>query len=204
MVNRRHKQMRVRQEVSLLLPPFRPYVEELLRRMKRRGLRPLVWETLRSEERAAWLFEKGKSRNNGRISMHCLGAAVDIVCRDHLWNHPEFFVALGEEAAKMGLTWGGDWDSDPETKNKFNDRPHVQCIRKKDQNKFRALASDAEREKFAVRVLKNTGYDLTGVVDAPAYEPPRIEKSVPYSPVDTSDRTDAENEAQACLPEDEG
>lgn len=215
MSKRPHTQ-RLQQDVKLLLPSFQPYVAKLLQAMRDRGFQPMVWETLRSPERAEWLASRGRSRNKGRTSMHVLGAAVDIVCRLRMWNHPEFFQALEEEAEKLGLVSGRDWDSNDDTENNFNDGPHVQALPLKDQKKLRALKTPAERETFIAKVLKNAS-DRAKSQNAPALQeevaahdamttpsPGEGLDLPPYSHVDTSDRTDAENEAQACLPEDEG
>lgn len=138
--------------LSLLLPSFRVRVEEMLAAMKKRGFEPLVWETLRTPERAEMLSKEGKSKNGAR-SMHVsadgFSAAVDVICAKRKWEHPEFFKALGEEARKLGLSWGGDWAT-------FKDLPHVQAIAVKEQAAFRALKTALEKDAFVQRVLEKS------------------------------------------------
>lgn len=123
---------------SKLLPGFAKKVEQLFQAMRKRGYKPLLWEGYRTPERAAMLAEKGTGIVD---SMHSYGAAVDIVDESTAPNYwtgaPGFWNALGEEAEKLGLTWGGRWKS--------VDRPHVQGITVAEQTAFRKM-SRAEQE----------------------------------------------------------
>ena len=65
-------------DLALLLPSFRQRVGIVLERLRARGLDPLVFETFRTAERAEQLMARGSSKN-GALSMHCYGAAVDII-----------------------------------------------------------------------------------------------------------------------------
>ena len=134
-------------DLQLLLPSFRVLVEDLVARMRERGFDPKVHETYRSPERAKLLVLQGRSRARG-LSLHCFGAAADIISKSRGYEWPEFFRALGDEAKSLGLTWGGDWDSDPNTPNRFDDRPHVQAIPVRLQDAFRALQTDGERDRY--------------------------------------------------------
>jgi len=86
--------------------------------------------------------------------MHRYGAAVDIIDQDLLWDNPAFFKALGEEAQKLNLTWGGDWDSNPKTPQSFDDRPHVQAIPIWKQAPFRNLPDDEARNAALLEFFK--------------------------------------------------
>jgi hypothetical protein len=130
------KPRRPERSLDLLVPSFKAKVQQLLRAMQARGFRPLVWETLRSRERAEQLAEKGTGRPD---SMHIYGLAVDVIDAERMWDHPAFFAALGVEAEKLGLTWGGRWSS--------RDLPHVQAMPVALQTTMRA-ASLAERERI--------------------------------------------------------
>jgi hypothetical protein len=130
---------------------FRAQVDLLIAAMVARGFKPKVWETRRTAQRASYLASIGKSKN-GALSMHCLDCAVDFVDEDKLWDNPAFFKALGEEAKKLHLTWGGDWDGNPATKEDFVDSPHIQGVTIAMQNRFRALRSTLAREEFLKRV----------------------------------------------------
>lgn len=131
----------VHRDPSELLPGFADKVEALFRRLRDRGLQPLLWEAYRTPERADELAKRGTGAS-GKRSMHCLGAAVDIVHATQHWNAPQsFWEAIGEEAAALGLTWGGRW-SRP-------DKPHVQAVPVLEQAAFRKMS---ERER-AQRVV---------------------------------------------------
>lgn len=140
--------MRYRKEddISLLLPSFRRRVEKLLERMRARGFTPVLRDGYRTPKQAAANARRGTGI---RQSMHCYGAAADIICGHHGWNHPEFFRALGQEAERLGLIWGGRWRS--------RDFPHVQAVRVRDQNALRALP-ESQWAPFVAGVLKERGH----------------------------------------------
>lgn len=126
-------------DLGLLVPSFRERVEAVLKAVRGQGYKPLVWETLRSRERAVELVLRGKSKAKGGLSMHCYGVAVDVVCLDHKWDcrrhHCGFFEALGVQAEDLGLTWGGRWP-------KLVDMPHLQVCPLRLQDKIRECASE--------------------------------------------------------------
>lgn len=146
--------------LGLLLPPMRRVVEELIVRMRARGFTVVVHETRRSKERSAKLVEAGVSRAKGP-SMHCYDIAADLICGDHGWACEEdygcdYYVALGEEAAKLGLTWGGNWDGDGVTREqREHDLPHVQGVPATAaiQDRVRA-SSPAEIEAMLLRYIR--------------------------------------------------
>lgn len=114
-----------------LLPDFASKLELLFQRMRARGFDPVLWEGYRSPARAAALAKKGTGIAD---SLHSYGAAADIVDRKLLWDAtPAFWSALGQEAQKLGLTWGGT----------FGDKPHVQAVSLQQQDAFRAMARAA-------------------------------------------------------------
>lgn len=99
----------------------------------------MLWEGYRSPERAAQLAKRGTGIAR---SMHCLGCAADIVHEDKLWAAPAaFWEALGEEAERLGLTWGGRF--------KRADKPHVQAIPVHEQERFRAMTGDERKSRVA-------------------------------------------------------
>lgn len=113
-------------DVQWLAPAFRArIVDGVLPAMRALGHEPVVWETLRTAERAEWLQARGSSRN-GRRSMHLYGVACDIICLRHRWDCPnipdcDFYRQLGIAARAQRLHWGGDWQT-------LVDRPHVQAV----------------------------------------------------------------------------
>lgn len=106
-----------------LIPAFAQKLEVLFQRMRARGFDPTLWEGFRSDARARILKESGAGTYP---TLHQYGAAADIVDNKLLWNAPRaFYQALGEEADRLGLTWGGHW--------KKGDLPHVQWYTIADQ-----------------------------------------------------------------------
>lgn len=125
-----------------LLPGFRKKLELVFWRLKMRGFKPALFEGLRSPARAKRLSIRGTGIKN---SMHIYGIAADVVDRDKLHEAPAaFWQALGEEAERVGLTWGGRWKTE---KRPEGDRPHVQFIPISMQNRFMAM-SEAERKAY--------------------------------------------------------
>jgi hypothetical protein len=114
----------VSKSLSSLHPVFRGKVEQLMARMEARGFRPHVataWRNLAWQRQA-----KADGRSQLDFGLHNVtdmqsGApaalAVDLVGRPYAWGEPphsraeaaSFFKALGEEAKKLGLAWGGDY-----------------------------------------------------------------------------------------------
>lgn len=128
-------------DVELLLPCFVPVAKRLLAALAERGFDPVPRDTLRTAEEALRNAKKGVGIVD---SVHCHGAAMDVICGDHGWdcaaNGCEFFAAVGEIAEDMGLVWGGRW--------KRRDLPHVQCVAVKDQDALRRLRTWAEKDAF--------------------------------------------------------
>jgi len=96
-----------------------------------------VLEGVRTQERQDKLVAEGKSKT--KFSKHITGRAVDIAPYTTSFNHPidwedrDRFHYMGGMlrgiAKQMGVDvrWGGDWDSDGETKdNNFDDLVHIE------------------------------------------------------------------------------
>ena len=107
-----------------LAPKFRAAVERVLAANDQR----VISESLRTIERQAWLYGFGREWDDGRgivthasgtTGWHPYGLAVDIIHRKKGWDAPmDFWEALGADAEREGLVWGGRW--------KMRDLPHVQ------------------------------------------------------------------------------
>lgn len=132
----------VSRDPKLLLPAFRAKLEQLFARLAARGFDPILHEGYRTPARAAMLAQKKAGIAN---SLHIYGAAADVISKSRLWAHPAFFQALGFEAEKLGLTWGGRFSE--------VDATHVQAVPGKQENTFRALAASA-RNAFAERNMR--------------------------------------------------
>ena len=90
-----------------------------------------VIEGLRSQERQNELVAKGASKT--KYSKHIQGKAVDLAPYPIDWEDRERFHYMGGMVRGIGqqlnvnIRWGGDWDSDGETKdNSFDDLVHVE------------------------------------------------------------------------------
>lgn len=121
-----------------LIPAFAQKVEKLFVAMRVAGHRPLLWEGYRTPERARALSNRGTGIS---MSMHCLGAAVDIVDEDMHWKATnEFWIDLRVFAETMGMHV-------LYRNGRAFDRPHVQALAVTDQNKFRKM-TDKEQAEF--------------------------------------------------------
>jgi len=92
-----------------------------------------IIEGLRSEERQIELVAKGLSKTE--FSKHLEGKAVDLSPYPIDWEDRDRFHYMGGMirgiAQQLGINvrWGGDWDSDSETKdNNFDDLCHIELV----------------------------------------------------------------------------
>ena len=92
-----------------------------------------IIEGLRTEERQAELLNQGKSKT--KYSKHIVGKAVDLAPYPIDWNDRDRFHYMGgmlrgiAKQLNINIRWGGDWDSDGETKdNGFDDLVHVELL----------------------------------------------------------------------------
>lgn len=110
---------------------LRPKIQALLVALEKRGFQPKVFYGWRSVAVQLELYRKGNSKV--KFSFHNAqkqggtpnSYAADIVDSRYGWSEQAkssgFWKALGEEAKKQGLYWGGDWSS-------FHDWAHVQLV----------------------------------------------------------------------------
>ena len=90
-----------------------------------------IIEGVRSSERQEELLKQGLSKV--KYSKHMEGKAVDLAPYPIDWDDLERFYYMGGMIRGIGkelginVRWGGDWDSDGETKdNGFDDLVHVE------------------------------------------------------------------------------
>jgi len=124
-------------DIDKLEEPFRDKIKTLMENVNSRlkaladdnpnyiDIYAAVFETLRTKERQKQLFLQRRTKTLN--SKHLVGKAADIVVQKNgqwTWDIRDKYVKsayfiIGEEAKKLGLTWGGDWKS-------FRDYPHVE------------------------------------------------------------------------------
>ena len=90
-----------------------------------------IIEGLRTEERQKELVASGASKT--KYSKHLEGKAVDLAPYPIDWEDRDRFHYMGgmirgiAKQLNVNVRWGGDWDSDGETKdNGFDDLVHVE------------------------------------------------------------------------------
>lgn len=136
-------------DLAALAPAVRVAAERVLAGMVGAGWKAMPFDTLRTADRQAFLFGKGRTAeqcleagidakwawplcSDGKVtnaashlkSWHGFGLAVDIVQADATpWIAPQgFWNALGYHAVANRLTWGGAWRA-------MLDLPHCQWSR---------------------------------------------------------------------------
>lgn len=112
-------------------PTLRPKVQAVLAALTQRGFQPKVFYGWRSVAVQLKLFQQGNSKV--KFSFHNAqkpdgtpnSYAADVIDSRYGWTPQAetsgFWKALGEEAKKQNLYWGGDWSS-------FRDWAHVQLV----------------------------------------------------------------------------
>ena len=90
-----------------------------------------IIEGLRSKQRQEKLLKEGKTKT--KFSKHIEGKAVDLAPYPIDWEDRDRFHYMGgmirgiAKQLNINVRWGGDWDSDGETKdNRFDDLVHVE------------------------------------------------------------------------------
>ena len=120
---------------------LRPKVQAVLASLTQRGFQPKIFYGWRSVAVQLQLFQQGNCKV--RFSFHNAqkpdgtpnSYAADIIDSRYAWTPQAetsgFWKALGEEAKKQGLYWGGDWSS-------FRDWAHVQLVPNSDLARVKA------------------------------------------------------------------
>lgn len=143
-----------------------------LNECKKSGLNIFITETYRSQERQNELYEQGRTKlwdSNGKRlnvvtwtkhSRHTSRRAWDIACKGKDLYNMSVLRRCGEIAAKLGITWGGTWESSP-------DYPHFEVSEnwkapkteevKKMEKRYNNINEVPEWGKSAVRLLINKG-----------------------------------------------
>jgi len=116
-------------KLQSLDPAFRIKVMSIVDALEKQGFQPKIFYGWRSVAVQQELFKKGRSKvkfsfHNAQKSDGTPNSyAADIIDRRWGWKDAAekngFWEALGKEANKRGLVWGGDWKS-------FKDVAHIQ------------------------------------------------------------------------------
>jgi len=118
------------QRLTKVHPELASRVKALIESLAEQGNIIEVVQGLRTFAEQDELFKQGRTKSGqvvtnakGGQSNHNYGLAVDLcpfVNNKPDWNaSPKVWFAIGTEATKRGLEWGGSW-------KKFIDKPHVQ------------------------------------------------------------------------------
>ncbi len=112
-------------------PLLRPKVQAVIKALQARGFQPKIFYGWRSVAVQLDLYKKGNSKvkfsfHNAQLPDGTPNSyAADIIDSRYGWSSEAetsgFWKALGEEARKNKLYWGGDWSS-------FRDWAHVQLV----------------------------------------------------------------------------
>lgn len=129
--------------ISVLHPTLQAKWSRIRAALEARGYVPWVFETTRTQARQSYLARTDPTgRTPSTVGAHGEGRAMDVIDgRPHPsrkgwrvgWGSDgdpeaarmasEFFRALGEEAEREGLTWGGRWTR---TYGPQGDSPHIE------------------------------------------------------------------------------
>jgi hypothetical protein len=130
------------QEKKLLSlhPKLRPLVKAVVEGMTKRGFQPKIFYGWRSVATQQAILKKGHTKV--KFSFHNIqkkdgtpdAYAADIVDQRWAWGDAAadhgYWKALGEEAKKQNLYWGGDWKKSP-------DWAHVKLVPKEQLQRFK-------------------------------------------------------------------
>lgn len=117
----------VSRDCTRLAPRFAAALLDGLNECWRKGLDPVVYEAVRSEELQAHYYAQGRDRpgsivTNARSALHSwhgYGLAVDVISASKAWGFSrEWIETVAGILKARNLVWGGDWT--------FVDYPHFQ------------------------------------------------------------------------------
>lgn len=115
-------------DISALSPVAQRACRAFLRECEKEGLPVLITETYRSQVRQDYLYAQGRTRAGKvvtwtRNSRHTGRMAWDI-CKNvkgQEYADATFFAKCGAIAKRLGITWGGTWDTP--------DKPHFEVTK---------------------------------------------------------------------------
>lgn len=134
-----------------LLPSFKPLVLKVIELQEADGHVAVLFDGVRTKAEAARNFKKGTGVAD---SIHCYGAAADVICGEHGWSCAahgcSFFKDLQRNVESLGLLSGATFSK--------VDRPHFQGVSLKQQAALRKLGvgegSEEKRDLLVRKFLK--------------------------------------------------
>lgn len=166
--------------ISSLTPTAQTACRLFLKKCGEAGLKVLITETYRSQERQDYLYEQGRTRPGNIVtwtksSRHTGRRAWDIAqnIKGEEYSDSGFFKACGKIAEKLDIIWGGTW--------KQADTPHFEI--KKDWK------PPIEEEEIDVEELKKIREELEFIkksLDTLGDRITRLENPVIYNYVDSN------------------
>ena len=148
---------------ALLEPVTRAAVQAVIADAAARGIKLMIFETFRSQERQVTLFEQGATQLR-TVGVHNYGLACDLV--KDINGEPSWkgdFSFLGVIAPHHRLVWGGDWGR-PDLPHSFRDNDHVQrCSVAMQAQLFRGeFYPDANYDPFKAVVVNHMAAAASG------------------------------------------
>lgn len=125
-------------DIGLLEPVTRAAVERIIGAAGQHGVKLMIFETYRSQQRQTELF-KQKATQLETVGVHHYGLACDLV--KDINGQPSWkgdFTFLKKLAEDNGLIWGGDWGNGTVI-HSFVDGDHVQRVNVADQARLFSL-----------------------------------------------------------------
>jgi len=138
---------------------------------EKQGLKVLITETYRSQERQDYLYAQGRTRSGNVVtwtknSRHTSRRAWDICqnIKGHEYDDNIFFKNCGIIAKKFNITWGGTW-STPDT-------PHFEISENWNYESEEEEMTNEERAKFnaLVEVVENQAKKLDEQIKINAHQ----------------------------------
>lgn len=167
-------------DISELCPTAQKACRLFLEKCEEKGLKVLITETYRSQERQNYLYEQGRTRSEKIVtwtksSRHTSRRAWDI-CKNKKgeeYSDSNFFKECGKIAKELGITWGGTW--------KTADTPHFEIDKNWSYKEENAMT---EQERIKFNALVETIESLTKTIDKLADRITKLENPMIYNYID--------------------
>lgn len=168
-------------DIKELTPNAQKACEMFLSECGKQGLKVLITETYRSQQRQDYLYAQGRTAKGKKVtwtknSRHTSRRAWDICqnIKGQEYSNTTFFRRCGEIARGLGIIWGGDWSTP--------DMPHFEILENWSYKGEDRMTVDERKEfdelKKEVENLKNK--NVYNYIDdnMPAWARPTIQKLV--------------------------